>query len=31
MDAIPMLGTGKVDQVAVAKLALERAQAPAAA
>ena len=31
MEAIPMLGTGKVDQVAVAKLALERAQAAAAA
>ncbi len=31
MEAIPMLGTGKVDQVSVVRLALERAQAPAAA
>ena len=31
LDAIPMLGTGKVDQVAVTKLALERAKENAAA
>ncbi|MDP4023315.1 acyl-[ACP]--phospholipid O-acyltransferase [Methylobacterium sp. NEAU 140] len=31
LDAIPMLGSGKVDQVAVTKLARERAQAPEAA
>jgi acyl-[acyl-carrier-protein]-phospholipid O-acyltransferase/long-chain-fatty-acid--[acyl-carrier-protein] ligase len=31
LEAVPMLGTGKVDQVAVTKLALERAKESAAA
>ena len=31
LDAIPMLGSGKVDQVSVVKLALERARESAAA
>ncbi len=31
LDRVPMLGTGKVDQVAVAKLARERAETSAAA
>jgi acyl-[acyl-carrier-protein]-phospholipid O-acyltransferase/long-chain-fatty-acid--[acyl-carrier-protein] ligase len=31
LDAIPMLGSGKIDQVAVTKLALERAKESAAA
>jgi acyl-[acyl-carrier-protein]-phospholipid O-acyltransferase/long-chain-fatty-acid--[acyl-carrier-protein] ligase len=31
LEAIPMLGTGKIDQVAVTKLALERAKETAAA
>jgi acyl-[acyl-carrier-protein]-phospholipid O-acyltransferase / long-chain-fatty-acid--[acyl-carrier-protein] ligase len=31
VEAIPMLGTGKIDQVAVTKLALERAKESAAA